>query len=200
MVTDIAAKGARAVAVQADVSDSAQLRSLFDAAEREFGGLDAVVSNVGVARFARLAEATDEDFDLVFNTNTRATFVALREAANRVRDGERIVVISSGAAVTSRVAGGVYGASKAAGDALVRSAAKELGPRGITVNSVLPGATRTDALAAGMSEEREAQTVAQTPLRRLGEPDDIADVVSFVVSGDARWITGQALYAAGGLF
>ena len=109
-------------------------------------------------------------------------------------------MISSGAVVTSRAASGVYAASKAAGDALVRSAAKELGPRGITVNSVLPGATRTDALEAAMPADVVAQTVEQIPLGRLGEPDDIADVVSFLASGDARWITGQALHAGGGAF
>jgi len=200
VVADIEAKGGRALAVQADVTDPARLRGLFDAAEEAFGGLDVLVGNVGVARFGTLAEFTDEDYDLVFATNTRATFVALREAARRVRDGGRIVIISSGAAVTSRVAGGVYAASKAAGDALVRSAAKELGPRGVTVNSVLPGATRTDAFAAGSTEERVARTIADTPLGRLGEPEDIAGIVSFLASGDARWLTGQAIHAGGGLF
>lgn len=195
VVADIEASGAKAVAVQADVADPRQLRSLFDAAENHFGGLDVLVSNVGVARFATIADASDEDFDLIFDTNTRATFVALREGARRIRDGGRIIVISSGAAVTVRAGGGVYAASKAAGDALVRTAAKELGPRGITVNSILPGATRTDALVGDVTER-----IAQTPLGRLGEPDDVADVAGFLASSDARWITGQTLHAGGGLF
>ncbi|MEB8338094.1 SDR family oxidoreductase [Streptomyces endophyticus] len=110
-----------------------------------------------------------------------------------------MVVISSGTTVTARPTGGLYAAGKAARDRLVRAAAKELGPRGITVNSVLPGATHTDALEAGASAERLAATRAQTPLGRLGEPDDIAAVVAFLVSQDGRWITGQTPHSGGGL-
>ncbi|HVV11943.1 SDR family oxidoreductase [Amycolatopsis sp.] len=199
VVAGIEAKGGKAIAVQADVADPGQLRGLFDAAER-FGPLDVLVSNVGVARFAPIAEASDEDFDLVFATNTRATLGVLREGAKRVRDGGRIISISSGAAVTLRVGGGVYGASKAASDVLVQTAAKELGPRGITVNSVRPGSTRTDGLESVMSAERLRQSAEATPLGRIGEPGDIADVVAFLASDDARWITGQILHAGGGLF
>ncbi|WP_275897120.1 SDR family oxidoreductase [Amycolatopsis thermalba] len=153
-----------------------------------------------MARFAPLAEATDEDFELVFATSTRATFTALREAARRLRDGGRIIIISSGTVATARPNSGVYAASKAAGDQLVRAAAKELGPRGITANSVLPGATRSDALDAGMRAAVLAATVAQTPLGRLGEPSDIASVVAFLAWADGGWITGQTIHAGGGLF
>ncbi|MFF3504275.1 glucose 1-dehydrogenase [Streptomyces sp. NPDC003247] len=200
VVSSVERAGGRATAVRADVSDPEELRGLFEMAERSYGGLDLLVGNVGVARFAPLADATDEDFELMFTTNTRATFMALREAARRLRDGGRIVVVSSGAAVTARPASGLYAASKAAGDLLVRTAAKELGPRGITVNSVLPGATRTDALEAGMTAERLEATRAQTPLGRLGEPADIAAVVAFLVSDAGGWITGQTIHAGGGLF
>jgi 3-oxoacyl-[acyl-carrier protein] reductase len=198
VVAAIEAKGGRAVAAQADVADPDQLRGLFDTAEKQYGGLDILVGNVGTARFSTLADASDEDFDLIFATNTRATFVALREAAHRLRDGGRIVVISSGVAVTARAGSGVYAASKVAGDALVRAASKELGPRGITVNSVLPGATRTDALASGGADL--TPVVSQTPLGRIAEPEDIADIVAFLASDEARWITGQTLHAGGGLF
>ncbi|GHE94401.1 3-oxoacyl-ACP reductase [Amycolatopsis deserti] len=200
VVATIENNGGHATAVQADVADPAQVVRLFDAAEEIYGGLDILVANAGIARFAPLAEATDEDFELVFATNTRATFTALREAARRLRDGGRIIVISSGTVVTTRPHSGVYAASKAAGDQLVQAAAKELGPRGITANSVLPGATRSDALEAGMSADRLAATVAQTPLGRLGEPSDIASVVAFLASADGGWITGQTIHAGGGLF
>ncbi|MEV2212090.1 SDR family oxidoreductase [Streptomyces sp. NPDC050997] len=200
VVATVEKAGGHATAVRADVSDPVQLRGLFETAEDTYGGLDILVGNVGVARFAPLADATDEDFELVFATNTRATFGALREAARRLRDAGRIVVISSGTTVTARPTGGLYAASKAAGDQLVRAAAQELGPRGITVNSVLPGATRTDALEAGMTAERLAAIRGQTPLGRLGEPADIAAVVAFLVSEDGGWITGQTIHAGGGLF
>ncbi|MGW1713785.1 SDR family oxidoreductase [Streptomyces sp. NPDC002156] len=201
VVSTIEASGGRAVAVRADVSDPAQMRALFDAAEETYGGLDILVGNVGTVHFSPLAEATDEDFDRVFATNTRATFTALREAAGRLRDNGRIVVISSQAAVTPSADSGVYSASKAAGDQLVRAAAQELGSRGITVNSVLPGATRTESFdSAGVPADVIAGMVALTPLGRLGEPGDIADVVAFLVSDSGRWITGQTLHAGGGRF
>ncbi|MFE1962497.1 SDR family oxidoreductase [Streptomyces sp. NPDC059479] len=199
VVSTIEASGGQAVAVQGDVSDPAQLRTLFDTAEKTYGGLDILVSNVAVGRFSSLADATDEDFDLTFSTNARATFMALREAARRLRDNGRIVVISSQAAVVPSANSGIYGASKAAGDHLVRAAARELGPRGITVNSVLPGATRTDGLA-GLPADVLAHTIALTPLGRLGEPRDIADVVAFLTSDEGRWITGQTIHAGGGQF
>ncbi|RJQ85088.1 SDR family oxidoreductase [Amycolatopsis panacis] len=200
VVDKIRADGGQAVALRADVTDPHALRGLFDAAEAEFGGLDVVVGNVGIARFSPVAETGDDAFDLVFSTNLRATFATLREAARRVRDGGRIVVISSGVVVTSRAGTGIYGASKAAGDHLVRVLAKELGPRGVTVNSVLPGAVRTEALAADGPPGVQEYTVRQTPLGRLAEPGDIADIVGFLVSDAARWVTGQALRASGGQF
>ncbi|GAA5159016.1 SDR family oxidoreductase [Pseudonocardia eucalypti] len=200
VVAAIQQAGGVGVAARADVADPAQLRGLFDLAESRFGRLDVLVSNVGTARFGPIAEAADEDFDAMFATNARAGFVALREAANRLRPGGRVVVISSGVTVTTRPGAGVYAASKAAVEQLVRILALELGPRGITVNSVLPGAVRTDALVAGLSESALEEAVAQTPLGRLGEPADIADVVAFLVSEQGRWVTGQAVRAGGGLF
>ncbi|MFF0490274.1 glucose 1-dehydrogenase [Nocardia sp. NPDC004068] len=200
VVTEIERAGGRALAVAADVADPPRLRALFETAEHRFGGLDVLVVNAGVAHFAPIAETTDAAFHELFAVNTRATFHALREAANRLRDGGRIVVISSGAVATARPGSGAYAASKAAVDQLVRTAAAELGPRGITVNSVLPGAVRTEALLTHRDPTTLDQVAAQTPLRRLGEPDDIAAVVAFLTSPDARWITGQRLHAGGGLF
>ncbi|MEV6335310.1 SDR family oxidoreductase [Nocardia vinacea] len=200
VVATIEAGGGQAVAAQADVADPAQLTGLFETAEQHFGGLDILVNNVGTATFSPIAEATDDEFDLMFTTNTKATFIALRTAANRLRDGGRIVVVSSGVTATSRPGSGIYAATKAASEALARVLAKELGPRGITVNNVLPGAVRTEALAAARSPALTEQVINQTPLGRIGEPDDIADIVAFLASPDARWITGQSLHAGGGLF
>ncbi|WP_223839513.1 SDR family oxidoreductase [Saccharopolyspora pogona] len=200
VVAKIEASCGRATAVQADVTDPAQLRDLFDAAQGHFGGLDVLVNNVGTARFSPVAEASDEDFDVLFDTNARATFTALREAANRLRDGGRIVVISSGVTAANRPGTGLYGAAKAAGDQLVRVLAKELGPRRITVNSVRPGATRTDALAELQPESVLEQMAAQTPLGRIAEPADIADIAAFLASEDSRWVTGQMIHAGGGTF
>ncbi|MEV0087251.1 SDR family oxidoreductase [Saccharopolyspora sp. NPDC050642] len=200
VVAKIEAAGGRATAAQADVTDPARLRALFDAAEQHFGGLDVLVNNVGTARFSPIAEASDDDFDVLFGTNARATFIALREAANRLRDGGRIVVISSGVTAVNRPGTGLYGAAKAAGDQLVRVLAKELGPRRITVNSVCPGATRTDALAAIQPESVIERMAAETPLGRIAEPGDIADIAAFLASDDSRWVTGQVINAGGGTF
>ncbi|CAL9536854.1 SDR family oxidoreductase [Streptomyces sp. enrichment culture] len=199
-VAAIETAGGRATAVPADATEPDGLRRLFDTAQQVYGGLDIVVCNVGVARFSPVAETTDDAFDLMFRTNTRATFLALREAALRIRDGGRIVVVSSGTAVTQRPGSGVYGATKAAGDALVRTLAQELGPRRVTVNSVLPGATDTDALAGQLSLPEREELARRIPLGRLGRPDDIADVVGFLASDAARWVTGQAIRAGGGMF
>jgi 3-oxoacyl-[acyl-carrier protein] reductase len=183
------------------VADAAALRGLFDLAEEKFGGLDVVVLNAAAWRFATIAEATDEDFDVVFNTNARGTFVALHEAANRVRDGGRIVAISAGLALMPRPATGLYGASKAAINHLVRVLANEIGSRQITVNSVMPGADSTDALKENPDGDAlVAVEIARTPLGRVGAPEDIADVVGFLVSDDGRWITGQNIGAGGGMF
>jgi 3-oxoacyl-[acyl-carrier protein] reductase len=196
----IESSGGQALTVRADVADAAGPRRLFDAAEERFGGVDIFVNNAGSARFGSIAEATDEDFELMFTVNTKATFVALREAANRLRDNGRIVVVSSGTTLTHRPGSGVFGASKAAVEQLVRVLARELAPRGITANSVLPGAVRTDALAAARGIGSMRQIAQSIPLGRLGEPDDIADVVAFLASDAARWITGASVPAGGGAF
>jgi 3-oxoacyl-[acyl-carrier protein] reductase len=198
VVDDIERAGGQAVAVRADVADPAQLRGLFDAAER-LGPLGLVVNNVATARFTTVAAATDDHFDTMMATNLRAGFVALREAARRVRDGGRIVVIGSGVTVDYLPGAALYAASKAAVDQLVRYLARELGPRGVTVNSVLPGATRTDN-AARLSAEMVKKIIDDTPLGRFGEPEDIADIVAFLASHDGRWVTGQSISAAGGAF
>jgi 3-oxoacyl-[acyl-carrier protein] reductase len=190
VVTAIEAEGGRATMVRADTTNPEELRALLDAAENNFGGLDVLVHNAwGFVRARLLAAADDDYYRQAFALNTQATFVALSEAARRMRDDGRIVFISSQVTRTSPPGRALYAASKAVGEQLVA--------RGITVNSVLPGPTNTDAFAA-LSAPVEA-LVAQTPLGRLGEPEDVAEVVGFLVSDAARWVTGQSITVDGGL-
>jgi len=187
------------IAASADVANAEELRGLFDIAEDRFGSLDIMVNNAANVRHASIIDTTDEVFDAIFSTNARAGFVALRESALRLRDGGRFVAISAGLAVMPRAGTGVYAASKAAVDHLVRVLAREVGHRGVTVNSVMPGAVLTQALIDAGPKVIAAEA-ARTPLGRVGEPEDIADIVAFLVSEQARWVTGQIIGAGGGMF
>ncbi|MBF6176219.1 SDR family oxidoreductase [Nocardia blacklockiae] len=200
VVTTIRAAGGAATAVRADVAVSDQVQRLFDVARRDYGDPDVVVHCAAVTHFAPLVQTTDADYDRVFDANSRATFATLRAAAGQVVDGGRIIVVSSGAAVVPRANASLYAASKAAGDQLVRVLSTELAARRITVNSVLPGPTRTEKVVATVDSDRIAAIAAEIPLGRLAEPGDIADVVAFLASDAGRWITGQALHAGGGMF
>lgn len=200
VVADIERCGGHAVAVRADIGDPDQVRGLFDVAEDRFGGLDVLVDNANTeATFAAIAEAPDDHFESTFVTNTRSMFVAFREAANRLRDGGRIVLVSSGATTIYLPGFALYAAMKAAGEQFVRMLAHELGPRGITANSVRPGPIRTESYADRPSGAEE-HLINRTPLHRLGQPDDIANVVSCLVSDAGGWITGQSINAGGGMF
>jgi 3-oxoacyl-[acyl-carrier protein] reductase len=191
--------GGTAIAVAGDISDAAHVRNLFHIAEQHFGQLDIVVLNAADVRHATVVDTSDDQFDAMFAANARGGFLTLREAAVRLADGGRIVAISAGLSLVPRAGTGVYAASKAAVDHLVRVLAREVGHRGITVNSVLPGAVLTQALEHAGQEVMEAE-IAKTPLGRLGRPQDIADVVGFLVSEQAGWITGQLIGAGGGMF
>jgi 3-oxoacyl-[acyl-carrier protein] reductase len=188
--------GGRAVAARGDVGAAGDVARVFDAAER-WAEVDVVVNAAGVAVFKPTAELTDEDYDRVFAVNGRGALNVLREAARRVRDGGRVVQFSTGGTRMAMAGAGLYAASKAAGEQLALGLAKELGPRGVTVNVVSPGATDTDGLI--MPAEAVRQIVGMTPLGRLGQPADVADVVAFLASDDARWVTGQNLQANGGV-
>ncbi|MFE2595952.1 SDR family NAD(P)-dependent oxidoreductase [Streptomyces sp. NPDC059396] len=192
--------GGEAIIVRANVSDPEQLRSLFDAAEQRFGGLDVFVHNAYGFRLGALSDATDEDYEHTFGSNTRATFEALREAATRLRDGGRFVYISSVATLIHGAGISLYAASKAAGEQLVRAFAHEAAPRHITVNSVRPGTTDTEGLRAENANTPDFfdQHAAQAPMGRAGKPEDIADVVGFLASDAARWVTGQSITVDGG--
>ena len=197
VVRAIEAAGGRAHAFQGDVSQAADVVRVFDEAFALWGRVDIVVNAAGQSLFKPIASLTDEDFDQVFSVNARGAMYVLREAANRIADGGRIVQFSTGGTKMTMPGTGLYAASKAGGELLALNLAKELGSRGITVNVVSPGATDTDGLV--MPEEQIAQIVGMTPLGRLGQPADVADVVAFLVGDGARWVTGQNIQANGGM-
>jgi 3-oxoacyl-[acyl-carrier protein] reductase len=197
VVETAADHGGRAVAVQADVSRVDDIARLFQSAEAELGPLDFVVWNAAAITFGPIADADLTEFDRVVAMNLAGVFAGLQHAARRVRDGGRIITISSGATKFSGAGSGLYSATKAAGEQLTVVLAKELGSRGITVNSVSPGLTNTDGMV--MPPEAVDQAVAQTPLGRLGEPADVADVIAYLLTNRARWVTGQRVNAGGGL-
>jgi 3-oxoacyl-[acyl-carrier protein] reductase len=195
----VAATGGRAHAVQADQGDPAEVRRLFQEAEERLGGLDILVNNAAINTTGLIAAFTDEDYDRVMAVNAKGVFVAIRLAAERLRDNGRIINISTLNTALPGPGVSVYAASKAAVEQFAAVASRELGGRGITVNTVSPGAVDTDSLRATNPPEALAQGVALTALGRLGEPADIADVVAFLAGPDARWVTGQNLRATGGL-
>jgi 3-oxoacyl-[acyl-carrier protein] reductase len=197
VVDALAELGARGHAVQADITDPAQARRLLADAQDALGTPDVLVLNAGVPGFGAVDDVTDAEFDRVFAAPLRGMFALLQEGARRLSDGGRIVVVSSGAAVSPGPGAALYGAAKGAADYWSTVLAKELGPRGITVNSVMPGLTDTDGMI--LPKERADAMVAATPLGRLGQPDDVAAVVAFLASDDARWVTGQRFAASGGL-
>jgi len=199
VVAAVTDAGGAAWAEPCDLADGAQLAKLFDAAERHTAGLDIVVNNAGVVALGLIADTTDEQYDAVMDANAKGTFIAVREAARRLRDNGRLINISTINTVSHGVGISLYAGSKAAIEQFSVVAAHELGPRGITVNVVSPGATDTDLLRTSNSAEALAEMSALTPLGRLGQPPDVADVVAFLAGPDGRWMTAQNLRASGGL-
>jgi 3-oxoacyl-[acyl-carrier protein] reductase len=199
-VEAITKAGGKAVAIQADVSDAGAIGKLFDAAEKAFGPVTILVNNAGVYEERLLEKADQAHFDKLFHANVLGPLLATAEFARRFKGkAGRVVNISSGGARGALPGAGVYCASKAAVEGLTRVHALELGSKGITVNSVAPGVTETEMLKQGLPEEIKKHMIGNTILGRLGQPDDIADVVAFFCSHDARWITGQFIDASGGL-
>ncbi|ESX05382.1 3-ketoacyl-ACP reductase [Mesorhizobium sp. LSJC268A00] len=195
VVAAIAGKGGKAIAVQADISSVSDIHRLFDEAESEFGAIDIVVANVGVAVIKPLTEATEADFDHVFGTNAKGTFFVLQEAARRVRNGGRIIAVSTGGTKMFFTQTALYLGSKGAVEQFVRVLSRELGPRGITVNALSPGFTDTDLLP----ERDRAVAAGMSPFGRIGAPRDVADVAVFLASDEARWLTGENIQAGGGV-
>lgn len=196
VVAGIKAKGGQAVAVQADVSQVADVRRLFQEVVKAFGRLDILVNNAGIFWAKPLAEVTEDDYDHIFAINAKGPFFAIQEAAKRMADGGRIVNISTGGTQLAFPGIAAYGGTKSALELFTKVAAKELGGRKITVNTVSPGYTETDMLS---DPTFRTMGVEASPLKRLGTPKDIADVVAFLVSNEGGWITGDTIQAGGGV-
>ncbi|EPR42124.1 short-chain dehydrogenase/reductase SDR [Desulfovibrio sp. X2] len=199
VVAAIEAAGGKAVALQADVSDFAAATRLFDETEKAFGGVDVLVNNAGIINLAPVEKLRPDVFARIIAVNLTGTYNMLHLAAARLRENGRIVNFSTTALHTSLPGYAAYNASKAAVEAMTRVLSKELGPRGITVNAVAPGPVATELFFEDKSQELIDRLVSLTPLARLGEPTDIAPVVSFLAGPESAWVTGQVLRANGGL-
>ncbi|MBN8952275.1 MULTISPECIES: SDR family oxidoreductase [unclassified Rhizobium] len=198
VVGGIELAGGRAIAVRADVADALAVAALFDRAEAEFGKVDVLVNNAGISKFSPLARVSDEDFQQQIAVNLTGTFNGMREGARRVRDGGRIINLSTSIIGHYSPGNGVYAATKAAVEAMTHTLAKELGPRSVTVNAVAPGPIATALLFKGRSEELIQRLINDIPLGRLGLPEEIAEIVSFLASAQSGWINGQIIRANGG--
>jgi 3-oxoacyl-[acyl-carrier protein] reductase len=198
-VADLRARGARAVAVQADVADEDAVRSVFDTAEQEFGGVDVVVHAAGVVHRTPLADLDLADLDRVLRTNVRGTFVVDREAVRRLARGGTLINFASSVTRFSTPGNSVYTASKAAVEALTLTLAREVRGRDVTVNAVAPGSIATEMLEEYLAgdEDLRRSVAAGSPLGRVGTPGDVAEVVLFL-AGPGRWVNGQVVYVNGG--
>lgn len=185
--------------MKVDVQDAADVAGLFNKAETEFGGVDVLVTAAGIFTPVRFADAEEAHFDLEIAVNLKGTFLCLAQAATRLRDDGRIVAISTTTLGLKPMGYGIYNAAKGAIEAMITVLAKEVGGRGITVNSVAPGPVETEFFLRGKSKEDIAARAAGAPAGRLGRPEDIADAIELLVSNKARWINGQNIRINGGM-
>jgi len=199
LVVELRQAGHKAMAVQADVSNAADVARLFTETEQQLGKVDVLINNAGMLTVMPLAQHSDELYDQTLNINTKGTFNTLREAATRLNSGGRIVNFSSSTVGMNLPGYAVYIASKAAVESLTQVFAKELRGRQITVNAIAPGPVATQLFLQGKTEEQIQAFAKMPPLERLGQPQDIARIVSFLVSTAADWVNGQVLRANGGL-
>ena len=196
IVGKIEGNGGTAIALQANLSKGSDVTKLFEQTEKQFGKPDIVINFAGTADVGTFADMDEAAFDKVFGLNTKGTFFCLKEAAKRLNNNGRIVTVSSGLVVRPQPGFGLYISSKAAVESMSKVLSLELGERGITVNTVAPGATETEMYVNSGDDAQAA--AAQSPFNRLGQPEDIADVVAFVVSDECRWITGHVFEVGGG--
>ena len=197
-VATIEAEGGRALAVRGDVADAADVRRMFDTVEESLGRIDVLVNNAGILPYVTIAETSDEVFQRTFAINVQGTFNTLRESASRLNAGGRIINFSTSVLGMAPPTYGVYVGTKAAVEAMTRVFAKELRGRGITCNAVAPGPVATELFLNGKTDEQIQHFAKMPPLERLGQPADIAGVVSFLAGPDGGWVNGQVLRANGG--
>ena len=201
VVAEITGDGGKAVAVQGDVSKKTDIERLFAETKKAFGALDILVNNAGVYEFLPLEKVTEEHFHRQFNLNVLGLILTTQEAVKQFNSsGGSVINISSVASTAAPPTGSVYSGTKAAVDAVTKSLAKELGPRKIRVNAINPGMVETEGVrSAGIAEsDFRKQVEAQTPLGRIGQPQDIAGAAVFLASSDSAWITGENLFISGG--
>ncbi|MFD1661798.1 SDR family oxidoreductase [Streptomyces caeni] len=198
-VAAINAAGGRAIPVQADVADEKAVATLFDRAEQEFGGVDAVVNCAGRLALSPVADLDLAVLDALYRTNVRGAFAVAQQAARRLRPGGSFVGFSTSVVGTQFPAYGAYVAGKSAVESVMLILARELRGRDITVNTVAPGPTATDLFLEGKTPEQIDRLAKAPPLERLGTPEDIAHVVAFLTSPEGHWVNGQVLRANGGL-
>ncbi len=199
LVAKIESSGGKAISVQADVSDPAAVRGMFDAAQATLGRVDVLINNAGVMKLATVADADDALFDSQVAINLKGPFNTMREAAKRLRDGGRIINLSSSVVGLYQPGYAAYAATKAGVEAMTHVLSKELRGRTITVNAVAPGPTATGLFLDGKPQAVIDTLARLAPLERLGEPADIANVVAFLAGPDGGWVNGQILRANGGI-
>src|SRR6266571_9354463 len=197
VVAGIVSRGGNAVAIQADMSQVADARWLVQDTMTKFGLLDILVNNAGMFMYKPLVETTEEEFDRMFALNSKGPYFALQEVAKVIKEGGRIVNISTDGTHIGLAGATAYLGSKGALEQFTKGLAHELAPKGVTVNTVSPGYTDTAMMPADPAFRQTGEQAS--PLKRLGMPKDIADVVAFVVSEEARWLTGQNIHAGGGV-
>jgi 3-oxoacyl-[acyl-carrier protein] reductase len=200
VVNEIQSQGGIAIAIKADISKSADVKRMFDQIKLELGSVDILVNNAGFAVFEMIDDLTEEAFHSQFNLNVLGYLLATKEAIKLMADhGGSIINISSILSTDPYLASSVYSATKGAVDTMTVALARELGPRNIRVNSILPGHTNTPATAGNFDGEFGEKLIAGTPLGRFGEPEDIAPLAVFLASEDSHWITGESIRASGGV-
>jgi 3-oxoacyl-[acyl-carrier protein] reductase len=200
VVAEITKGGGKAIAVKADVSKAGDVKKLFDETKRAFGKLDVLVNNAGVFRFAPLEQVTEEEFHREFNINVLGTLLATKEALNHFNGSGSVINVSSVVSTSPVPNSSVYSSTKGAVDTLTIELSRELAPRNIRVNVIAPGGVETEGThEIGMiGTDFEKQIVAGTPLGRIGQPGDIAEVAVFLASDSSRWLTGERIAASGG--
>jgi len=201
VIEEIKADGGKAIAVQADVAKKADIDRLFSETKKAYGKLDILVNNAGIYEFAPLENITEDSFHKQFNLNVLGLLLSTQKAVEHFDStGGTVINVSSVAGISPAPGGSVYSASKAAVDAITKSLAKELGAKKIRVNSINPGMIETEGVhAAGIIEsDFRKQVEAQTPLGRIGQPNDVASVATFLATTDSAWITGETFLVAGG--
>jgi 3-oxoacyl-[acyl-carrier protein] reductase len=202
VVAEITKAGGKAVAIGGSVTKAAEIETLFAETKKQFGKVDVLVNNAGVYAFEPLGQITEENYERIFGTNVKGVLFTTQAALPLFpKEGGAVINIGSVVSELTPPGSATYTGTKGAVDAITRVWAKELGPQNIRVNAVNPGLTATEGTSTAgiLDSDFEKNSVAQTPLGRIGKPDDIADVVAFLASDDARWVTGALLQAGGGL-